>query len=83
VIFDTLEEDAISQKMATIIPEFSKTAKNELLIVNAYLIPNEDMMNAARELIQKEVKIKVVTIRWPPRMYRPSIAITVPGASHF
>ena len=43
VVYDTLEEDAISQKIATIIPAFSKTAKNELLIVNAYLIPNEDI----------------------------------------
>jgi len=61
VVYDTLEEDAISRKMATIIPEFSKTAKNELLIVNAYLIPNEDMLNRARDLVQKGVKIKVIT----------------------
>jgi putative cardiolipin synthase len=37
VIYDTLEDDAISQKMATTIPEFSKTAKTELLIVNTLL----------------------------------------------
>jgi putative cardiolipin synthase len=61
VVYDTLEKDTISQKMTTIIPEFSKTAKNELLIVNAYLIPNEDMMNDARDLVQKGVKIKVLT----------------------
>ena len=61
VIYDTLEGEGISQKMATIIPEFSKTAKNELLIVNAYLIPDELMMNEARDLIQKGVKIKVLT----------------------
>ena len=59
--YDTLEEDAISRKMATIIPEFNKTAKNELQIVNAYLIPNEDMMNTAHKLIQKGVKIKIIT----------------------
>jgi len=61
VIYDTLEGEGISQKMTTIIPEFSKTAKNELLIVNAYLIPNELMINEARDLIQKGVKIKVLT----------------------
>jgi putative cardiolipin synthase len=61
VVYDTLEEDAISQKMATIIPEFSKTAKNELLIVNAYLIPNEFMIDAARDLVEKGVKIRVLT----------------------
>jgi len=32
-----------------------------LLIVNAYLIPNEDMLNRARDLVQKGVKIKVIT----------------------
>jgi len=61
VVYDTLEEEAISQKMTTIIPEFSKTAKTELLIVNAYLIPNEDMLKGARELVQKGVKIKILT----------------------
>jgi putative cardiolipin synthase len=61
VIYDTLEGEGISQKMTTIIPEFSKTAKNELLIVNAYLIPDELMINEARALIQKGIKIKVLT----------------------
>ena len=61
VVYDTLEGEGISRKMATIIPEFSKTARNELLIVNAYLIPNEDMLNNARDLVQKGVKIKVLT----------------------
>jgi len=61
VIYDTLEREGISQKMTTIIPEFSKTAKKELLIVNAYLIPNEDMLNGARDLVQKGVKIRVFT----------------------
>lgn len=61
VVYDTLKEDAISQEMATIIPEFSKTAKHELLIVNAYVIPTEDMLNSARELTEKGVKIRVLT----------------------
>ena len=61
VIYDTLGEDTISQKMATIIPAFSKTAKNELLIVNGYMIPNEDMLKGARDLVQKGVKIKLLT----------------------
>ena len=61
VVYDTLGEDTISQKMATVIPAFSKTAKNELLIVNAYLIPNEDMLKGARDLVQKGVKIRILT----------------------
>ena len=61
VVYDTLGEDTISQRMATIIPEFSKTAKRELLIVNAYVIPNEQMLDAARDLIEKGVKIRVLT----------------------
>ncbi len=61
VVYDTLEEDAISQKMATIIPEFHNTANNELLLTNAYLIPNENMMKTARDLVQKGVKIRILT----------------------
>lgn len=61
VIYDTLGKDAISQKMATIMPEFSKTARRELLIINAYVIPNEDMLNSARDLIERGVKIRIVT----------------------
>lgn len=61
VVYDTLGDDTISQRMASIIPEFSKTAKRELLIVNAYVIPNEQMLKAARDLIEKGVKIKLLT----------------------
>jgi cardiolipin synthase C len=61
VVYDELEEDAISQKMATIMPAFSKTAEKELLITNAYLIPNEQMMNTAPDLVQKGVKIRALT----------------------
>jgi putative cardiolipin synthase len=61
VIYDTLEDEGISQKMATVIPEFSKTATKELMVINAYLIPDELMMDNARNLIQKGVKIKVIT----------------------
>jgi putative cardiolipin synthase len=61
VVYDMLEEDAISQKMVTILPEFSKSAKKELLINNAYLIPNENMLAEARALVQKGVKIRIIT----------------------
>jgi len=61
VVYDMLEEDAIAQKMVTILPEFSKSAKKELLINNAYLIPNEDMLAEARALVQKGVKIRIIT----------------------
>ena len=61
VVYDTLGKDSISQDMATIMPEFSKTAQHELLILNAYVIPNEQMLNAARDLVQKGVKIRILT----------------------
>jgi putative cardiolipin synthase len=61
VVYDTLGKDSISQDMATIIPEFSQTAQHELLILNAYVIPNEQMLNAARDLIEKGVKIRILT----------------------
>jgi putative cardiolipin synthase len=61
VVHDTLERDGISQDMATIMPEFHKTAQTELLITNAYLIPNENMMYGARDLVEKGVKIRMLT----------------------
>ncbi len=60
-IYDKLETDAISQRMATELPEFSKTARKELLIVNAYLIPDESMLEEAGEMVQRGAKLRIIT----------------------
>ena len=60
-IYDKLEDEAISHRMATELPEFSKDAQKELLINNAYLIPDEDMLAESRELAQQGVKMRIIT----------------------
>ncbi len=60
-VYDKLEEETISQRMATELPEFSKTARKELLIVNAYLIPDDSMLEEAAKLVQRGVKLRIIT----------------------
>ena len=60
-VYDLPESDTISQKMATAISAFHRTATNELLICNAYLIPDEHMLEEAREMAQNGVKLRILT----------------------
>jgi putative cardiolipin synthase len=60
-VYDILEDEVISQRMATELPEFSKTAKNELLIINAYLIPDEQMLAEAGNMVQRGVNVRIIT----------------------
>jgi putative cardiolipin synthase len=60
-VFDALEEDDISQRMATELPEFTKTAQKELLINNAYLIPDEEMLAEAGQIVQRGIKLRIIT----------------------
>lgn len=60
-VYDILEDEVISQRMATELPEFSKTAQKELLVNNAYLIPDEEMLAEATKLVQRGVKFRVIT----------------------
>jgi len=60
-VYDKLEEEVISQRMATELPEFTKTAQKEVLINNAYLIPDEEMLVSASKLVQRGVKFRVIT----------------------
>ena len=60
-VYDKLEDETISQRMATELPEFTKTAQHEVLINNAYLIPDDDMLANADQLIQRGVKMRIIT----------------------
>ena len=60
-VYDKLEDEVISQRMATELPEFTKTAQTELLVNNAYLIPDEEMLASASQLVQRGVKFRVIT----------------------
>ena len=60
-VYDKLEDEVISQRMATELPEFSKDAQKEVLINNAYLIPDEDMLANSSKLVQRGVKVRIIT----------------------
>jgi len=60
-VHDKLEDEVIDQRMATELPEFSKTAQKELLIVNAYLIPDDQMLEEAGNMVKRGVKLRIIT----------------------
>jgi len=60
-VYDKLEDEVISQRMATELPEFSKTAQKELLIINAYLIPDDEMLEEAGKMVQRGVNLRIIT----------------------
>jgi putative cardiolipin synthase len=60
-VYDQLEEEDISQRMAFELPEFTKTAQEELLINNAYLIPDDEMLADTSKLVKQGVKIRIFT----------------------
>ena len=60
-VYDILKDEVIEQRMATELPEFSKAAQKELLIINAYLIPDEHMLHEAAQIVQQGVKLRILT----------------------
>jgi putative cardiolipin synthase len=60
-VYDILEDEVIDQRMATELPEFSKTARKELLIANAYLIPDDSMLEEAANMVKRGVNLRIVT----------------------
>ena len=60
-VYDKLEEEDISQRMAFELPEFTKSAQKEVLITNAYLIPDDEMFTETRSMVERGVKIRIVT----------------------
>jgi putative cardiolipin synthase len=60
-VYDKLEEEDISQRMAFELPEFTKSAQEELLINNAYLIPDDEMLANAGKLVKQGVKFRIIT----------------------
>ena len=60
-IYDKLEDEDISHDMTTELPEFTKDTQKEILVNIAYLIPDDEMMTRARNLVEKGVKFRVIT----------------------
>jgi putative cardiolipin synthase len=60
-VYDVLDDEVIDQRMASELPEFSKTAQKELLIANAYLIPDDSMLEEAANMVKRGVTLRFVT----------------------
>ena len=58
---DTPDHDAVSHHMPDAIRDMLATAKRELLITNAYIIPDEKFLARLAELVSRGVKVKVLT----------------------
>ncbi len=61
VVFDQTEEEAIRQDVvATLFPEMGR-ATEELLITNAYVIPDQPAIDFMKSLTDRGVKVKILT----------------------
>jgi len=58
---DTPDQDAVSHHMPDAIRDLLATAKQELLITNAYIIPDEKFLERLAELVRRGVKVRILT----------------------
>ncbi len=61
MLSDKLDEDVVEHQMAPAISKLMLSAQRELLITNAYVIPDEGMIGLFRELTARGVKVRIVT----------------------
>jgi putative cardiolipin synthase len=61
VLTDVPSGDVVRHRMPAAIREFMKSAQSELLIINAYVIPDEQDIEAFRELHARGVKVRMLT----------------------
>ncbi len=58
---DTPDRDAVSHHMPDAIRDLLATAKQELLITNAYIIPDDKFLERLAELVRRGVKVRILT----------------------
>jgi putative cardiolipin synthase len=61
VIYDTLEDQSITQNMASIFPALGGAAQREVLVSNAYVIPETEQLKRTRAAVERGVTIRVLT----------------------
>ncbi len=61
IIFDTPSDDKIAQNLAAEIYQIMDMAQKELLITNAYIIPNQPAIDFIRELVDRGVRVRILT----------------------
>jgi putative cardiolipin synthase len=58
---DTPDQDAVGHHMPDAIRDLLATAKQELLITNAYIIPDEKFLERLADLVKRGVKVRILT----------------------
>jgi putative cardiolipin synthase len=58
---DTPDEDAVTHHMPAAIRDLMSTAKSELLIANAYIIPGPHALDRTRDLVKRGVDVRMLT----------------------
>lgn len=61
LVHDTTTEDAIEQNVYEIMFPWMNQAQEELLITNAYIIPSEKGIEFVRSLVDRGVKVRILT----------------------
>jgi putative cardiolipin synthase len=61
MLSDKLDEDAVEHQMATAVRGFMGSAQRELLIINAYVIPDDALLASLRSLTDRGVRIRLLT----------------------
>lgn len=61
VIYDEADGDAVIQNMALEMFEFFELAQEELLVTNAYIIPNQDAIDRLQALTDRGVDVRILT----------------------
>jgi putative cardiolipin synthase len=61
MVYDTTTESAIEQNVAAEMFPFMEQAEKELLITNAYIIPGEPAIEFVRDLVERGVRVRILT----------------------
>lgn len=61
MVYDEASGEAISQRMAKAMFSFLESAKEELLITNAYIIPAQRAIDLVQRLTDRGVKVRILT----------------------
>ncbi len=61
VIYDEAIGDGVMQNMAAEVFEFFELAQEELLVTNAYIIPNQDAIDRLQALTDRGVEVRILT----------------------
>ncbi len=61
LLSDTPTGDVMRHRMPQAIRRLITTARNELLILNAYIIPDQETVDTFRALTQRGVRVKIIT----------------------